>query len=80
MILERGGLDSLRPLFGTLIDLAQDGCDAGQADPYAVQLVLGHYSTAFFLTYLTGEDHRATLLAEPPLSVGPLSLSVLAHA
>ncbi|MSW21026.1 MAG: hypothetical protein F2873_09005 [Actinobacteria bacterium] len=80
VILERGGLESLRPMLGTLIDLAQDGCNAGQADPYAVQLVLGHYSTAFFLTYLTGEDHRATLLAGPPASVGSLSLSALAHA
>ncbi len=80
VILERGGLEQLRPFLKNLVDLAQDGCTPGVTDPYAVQRVLGHYSVAFFLTYLAGESHVATLTAGPPASAGPLTLSSQRHA
>lgn len=80
VILERGGLEQLRPLLKDLVDLAQDGCTPGVTDPYAVQRVLGHYSVAFFLTYLSGRSEVATLAAPPPASAGTIALSSQQHA
>ena len=77
-ILELGGLESLRFLLGPLVDLAQDGCTPGAVDPHLVQSVLDHYSTAFFLTYLQGDDQVATLEADAVHEFGDISLVAFA--
>jgi predicted dienelactone hydrolase len=74
-ILARGGLEALRPLIGRLVDLAQDGCTPGVADPLLVQDVLDHYSTAFFLQTLRGEDRSSSLSAEVMESISGIELS-----
>ena len=79
VILERGGLESLRPVLGRLVDLAQDGCTVGMVDPRLVQRVLNHYSTAFFLTHLGVRDELATLVADVSNVVNGAPLSALQH-
>jgi len=80
VILERGGLEALRPLLGQLVDLAQDGCTTGMVDPLLVQRVLGHYSVAFFLTYLDVRNVADAVAGDVTGAIGGISLSQLKHA
>lgn len=80
VILERGGLEALRPMLGTLVDLAQDGCTVGMANPLLVQRVLNHYSTAFFLTHLGVRQATESLTGNLTAAIGSISLSTFAHA
>jgi predicted dienelactone hydrolase len=80
LILQRGGLEPLRPLLGALVDLAQNGCTPGVVDPVLVQRALDQYSVAFFLTYLAGTDETAGMTAAAVADLGPLTLSSFEHA
>lgn len=79
LILQRGGLEPLRALLGPLVDLAQNGCTPGVVDPVLVQRALDHYSTAFFLTELSGDD-RTTSMTADILGTGSATLSAFERA
>ena len=79
-VLERGGLEQLRPFLGQFVDLAQDGCLAGVTDPVLVMKVLGHYTVAFLRTYLGGTDSTASLVTNIAPALGDIALSAIEHA
>ena len=61
-IRELGGLSALTPLLGEAqVARAEDGCVAENVDPALAIDVWGHYSVAFFRTWLGIEDDSASL-------------------
>ena len=79
-VLDRGGLEQLRPFLGQFVDLAQDGCLAGVTDPVLVMKLLGHYTVAFMRTYLAGIDSTASLITNIAPALGSITLSAIEHA
>jgi predicted dienelactone hydrolase len=73
-ILDRGGIEQLRALIGGLVDLAQDGCTPGSADPRAVRRLVEQYVTAFFQLQLTDDGDPAELTEAAADRLGGVSL------
>lgn len=80
VILERGGLESLRPFLKQFVDLAQDGCTPGVTDPVLVEKVLGHYSVAFLRTYLAGVDSTKSIVTDITPALSGIALTSIEHA
>jgi dienelactone hydrolase len=80
VILERGGLESLRPFLKQFVDLAQDGCTPGVTDPVLVEKVLGHYSVAFLRTYLAGVDATKSIITDITPALSGIALTSIEHA